>query len=194
MASTSQHDLKEKSSFGVVMENVDTNENHLAGPFDTPKSLSRSTTRDHSQSPPTRPIPAARPAPTLRVDTSATEPDLEKGFLSAPASATREPSPLWSPSRDYSIDGRPKECQMWPSRQTLKSKARQEKCERRRKNCFGLSKRWGEMPKQKRLIAKILIALVVIAFAVGIAIGISRAVGGGVWTGQNKQTQIPGSH
>ncbi|PNS17773.1 hypothetical protein CAC42_3168 [Sphaceloma murrayae] len=190
----SQQNLNEKPSLDPISKPSSTHEDHLAGPFDTPKSLSRATTRDHSRSPPQLSA-IARPPPALRVDTSATAPDLEKGLLSLPPSATRDGhTPLWSPSREYSIDGRPKECQMWPSRQTLKSKARMEKCHRRRNNCFGLSKRWGEMDKKKRLIVKILIALLVIGIAVGLAIGISRAVGGGVWTGQNKTKQIPGSH
>ncbi|KAF2222147.1 hypothetical protein BDZ85DRAFT_283257 [Elsinoe ampelina] len=172
----------------------DTTSNPNANIFDTPKTLSRATTRDHS--PPTRPCPAVKMPPSLTVNTNASDSDLEKGYLSAPHSATRGdvPSPLWEPSREYSVDGRPKECEMWPSKQTLKSKARMEKCHRRRKNCFGLSKKWGEMDKKKRLTVKILLALLIVGIAVGVAIGITRAVGGGVWAGQNKQKTIPSGH
>lgn len=44
---------------------------------------------------------------------------------------------------------------------------------------------------KQRLWAKIVIALLVVAAAVGLGVGISRAVGGGVWAGQGKSKEIP---
>jgi hypothetical protein len=39
--------------------------------------------------------------------------------------------------------------------------------------------------------AKIIIALLVIGAAVGLGVGISRAVGGGVWAGDGRSKEIP---
>jgi len=77
-----------------------------------------------------------------------------------------------------------KDCSMWPSRQALKQKAREEK----------KAKSWNplcRLGKRQKLAAQIVIAFVVIGAAVGIGVGVSRAVGGGVWAGQGQSKQIP---
>jgi len=76
-----------------------------------------------------------------------------------------------------------KECSVRPGRRTLKEKSLL--------TCDG--KRWNPMRKlnkRQKLWAKILIALVIVGAAVGIGVGISKAVGGGVWKSANEQTQI----
>lgn len=53
--------------------------------------------------------------------------------------------------------------------------------------------RWNPMrklDKRQKLWAKIFIALLIVGAAVGIGIGISKAVGGGVWKSANEQAPI----
>ncbi|KAL5121946.1 hypothetical protein ACEQ8H_000162 [Pleosporales sp. CAS-2024a] len=83
-----------------------------------------------------------------------------------------------------SVDGRVKECTMWPSRQTV---LEQRKTYRRSRGCNLFKNLTGK----QRLWAKILIALVVVAAAVGLGVGITRAVGGGVWAGEGQSKHIP---
>jgi hypothetical protein len=87
-------------------------------------------------------------------------------------------------SQTKSSIGPTKDCTMWPSRVTLKAKAKEEKAKRS----------WNpliRLPKRQRLIAQIVIALVIVGAAVGIGVGVSRAVGGGVWSGNGQTKQIP---
>jgi hypothetical protein len=77
-----------------------------------------------------------------------------------------------------------KDCTMWPSRATLKQRAIQEKT----------AKSWNplcRLTKKQKFAAHIVIALVIIGAAVGIGVGVSRAVGGGVWSGQGQSKPIP---
>lgn len=179
---TTQH---ENSSTSQLAPNV----------FDTPKTLSPSNSRDGSlltSSGPTRTEQPQEGKPMLMVDTNA---DLEKGTLS-PLNSTRfgQPSPLYSPCREYSFAGRVKECTMWPSRQTLEAKAHKEKTNRRAGNCYGLSSRWGELTRLQRILVRIIICLVVVGLGVGLGVGISQAVGGGVYASKdNQNTTIPKS-
>lgn len=85
----------------------------------------------------------------------------------------------------YSVDGRVKECTMWPSRQTLQEKARARKAAR------GGCNPMRNLSKKQKLWVKIFIAMFVVAAAVGLGIGISKAVGGGVWAGKGESRQIP---
>lgn len=78
-----------------------------------------------------------------------------------------------------------KECAVWPCTKQMKKKSLMVQ---RNKGCSPLR----GLPKTQRLWVKILIALVVIGAAVGIGIGISKAVGGGVWKNVNSQGQIGG--
>ncbi|KAF1943606.1 hypothetical protein EJ02DRAFT_124595 [Clathrospora elynae] len=83
-----------------------------------------------------------------------------------------------------SVDGRVKECTMWPTRQAVMDKRKSYK---RKRGCAF----FRNMTNKQRLWAKIIIALLVVAAAVGLGVGISRAVGGGVWAGAGKSKEIP---
>ncbi|KAI9783979.1 MAG: hypothetical protein M1839_002924 [Geoglossum umbratile] len=76
-----------------------------------------------------------------------------------------------------------KDCSVWPGKNTLLERRKQCKKRSRCSPMRGLS-------KQQKLCLKILIALLVVAAAVGIGVGISRAVGGGVWKNNNEQRPI----
>jgi hypothetical protein len=77
-----------------------------------------------------------------------------------------------------------KDCTMWPSRVALKAKAKEEKAKRSWNPLVRLNKR-------QKLLAQIAIALLIVGAAVGIGVGVSRAVGGGVWSGNGQTKQIP---
>ncbi|KAF1829748.1 hypothetical protein BDW02DRAFT_134092 [Decorospora gaudefroyi] len=102
--------------------------------------------------------------------------DVEAGVPLSVAS-TQQPHKL-------SVDGRIKECTMWPSRQAVLDKR---KSYQRKRGCAF----FRNLTSKQRLWAKIVIALVVVAAAVGLGVGISRAVGGGVWAGNGKSKEIP---
>lgn len=106
------------------------------------------------------------------------ERDLEAG-VPLSAATTQQPK--------VSVDGRVKECTMWPSRQAVLA---QQKSYKRSRGC----NLFKNLTSKQRLWAKIIIALVVVAAAVGLGVGISRAVGGGVWAGQGKSKEIPSGH
>lgn len=105
------------------------------------------------------------------------ERDVEAG-VPLSAATTQQPK--------TSVDGRIKECTMWPSRQAVMD---QRKTARRTRGCAF----FRNLTNKQRLWAKIVIALLVVAAAVGLGVGISRAVGGGVWAGQGKSKEIPHS-
>ncbi|KAF2265598.1 hypothetical protein CC78DRAFT_181792 [Lojkania enalia] len=109
------------------------------------------------------------------LDVHVYEKDLEAG---APLSAATTQNPK------VSVDGRLKECTMWPTRQTILDK---KKMNRRARGC----NLFRSLNSKQRLWAKIIIALLVVAAAVGLGVGISRAVGGGVWAGNGQSKQIP---
>ncbi|OCK95372.1 uncharacterized protein K441DRAFT_80314 [Cenococcum geophilum 1.58] len=102
--------------------------------------------------------------------------DLESG---SPISVTTTVSPP-----KLSVDGRVKECTMWPSKQTMMERA---KARKREQSCAP----FRNLTRKQKLWVKILIALFVVAAAVGLGVGISRAVGGGVWAGNGHNKQIP---
>lgn len=102
--------------------------------------------------------------------------DLESGVPLSVASTQQAPK--------VSVDGRVKECTMWPSRQAVMDKR---KSYQRKRGCAF----FRNLTNKQRMWAKIIIALLVVAAAVGLGVGISRAVGGGVWAGQGKNREIP---
>lgn len=110
--------------------------------------------------------------PTLQV--SVYERDTEAGH---PLSAATTQAPK------VSVDGRVKECTMWPSRQTILER---KKMNQRAKGC----NLFRSLSTKQRLWVKIFIALLVIAAAVGLGLGISKAVGGGIWKGRGQTTHI----
>lgn len=109
------------------------------------------------------------------LDVNVHERDLEAG-VPLSAATTQQPK--------VSVDGRVKECTMWPSRQAMLDK---KKMNKRARGC----NLFRNLNNKQRLWAKIIIALVVVAAAVGLGVGISRAVGGGVWSGEGQNKQIP---
>ncbi|KAK7522123.1 uncharacterized protein IWZ02DRAFT_123738 [Phyllosticta citriasiana] len=111
--------------------------------------------------------------------------DVENGLLIPGANGAPLSTATTASQPKVSMDGRVKECTVWPSKQTLHEKAKAAKVQR------GSCQWWGRMSKKHRLWLKILIALTVVALAVGLSVGISRAVGGGVWAGTGQSRTIP---
>ncbi|EAT88894.1 hypothetical protein HBH56_067870 [Parastagonospora nodorum] len=118
---------------------------------------------------------SSAPQSKVHLDIHTFERDPEAG-LPLSAATTQQPK--------SSVDGRVKECTMWPSRQAVMD---QRKTYKRARGCNLFKNLTGK----QRLWAKIIIALVVVAAAVGLGVGISRAVGGGVWAGQGRSKEIP---
>ncbi|KAF3006014.1 hypothetical protein E8E13_010593 [Curvularia kusanoi] len=119
------------------------------------------------------------PQSKTHLEVSTFERDLEAGVPLSAATTQQLPK--------VSVDGRVrevKECTMWPSRQAVLEKRKDHK---RNKGC----NLYKGMTSKQRLWTKIIIALLVIGAAVGLGVGISRAVGGGVWSGDGQSKQIP---
>lgn len=76
-----------------------------------------------------------------------------------------------------------KECTVWPGRNQLK---RNNLLMKKRRGCSP----WRNLSKKQKLWAQIIIAFIIVGAAVGIGVGISKAVGGGVWKSNNSQTTI----
>jgi len=71
---------------------------------------------------------------------------------------------------------------VWPGQQAMKRKKKMMRKERGRQALCG----WmAGMPKKTQIWIKIGIALLVIGAAIGIGVGVSRAVGGGIWKNKN---------
>lgn len=121
---------------------------------------------------------ASAPQSKTHLDVTTFEHDMEAGVPLSTATTQNPKS---------SVDGRVKECTMWPSRQAVMD---QRKTYKRTRGCNVFK---GLTSKQ-RLWAKIIIALFVVAAATAVGVGISRAVGGGVWAGQGKTKTIPDDH
>jgi len=75
---------------------------------------------------------------------------------------------------------------IWPSKQELEKNAREVKRQEARKKWNFI----GAMDKRQRIAAQVLIALLVVAAAVGLGVGISRAVRGGVYGKGGPQSSI----
>lgn len=118
---------------------------------------------------------SSAPQSKTQLDVTSLHRDVEAG---PPLSAATTQQPK------SSVDGRVKECTMWPSRQAVID---QRKTYKRARGC----ELFKNLTNKQRLWAKIIIALIVVAAAVGLGVGISRAVGGGVWAGQGKSKEIP---
>lgn len=120
---------------------------------------------DHSEAPTTLSLPVE--PPISKASTRVYESDLEAGFVDA----------------DKKLSSQSKDCTVWPGQKTLKDAKKREK---RRGEC------WNPMrglDKKTRLILKLLIAAVIVGAAVGIGLGISRAVGGGIWNPDSGNTK-----
>lgn len=112
--------------------------------------------------------------------------DIESGLLTVNNANGLPLSAVTTQSQPkVSMDGRVKECTVWPTKQTLQDRARASKAKRRTCQC------WGRLTKKQKIITEVLIGLTVVALAVGLSVGISRAVGGGVWAGTGQSHTIP---
>lgn len=109
------------------------------------------------------------------LDVGVYEHDLEAG-MPLSAATTQQPQP--------SVDGQVKECTMWPTRQAMLEK---KKKHQRARGCRLLR----NLNSRQRLWVKILIGLLLVAAATGLGVGISRAVGGGVWASPGQTKAIP---
>lgn len=121
-----------------------------------------------------RSMDASAPQSKTHLDVHDRDRDLEAGV---PLSAATTQNPK------ISVDGRVKECTMWPSRQAIMEK---KKMSKRAKGC----NMFRNLNSKQRLWAKILIAMIIVAAAVGLGIGISKAVGGGIWKGRGQTAEI----
>jgi hypothetical protein len=83
-------------------------------------------------------------------------------------------------------------CAVWPNQHAMRMK---KKAMRRAKGRYMMCGWLAPLSKPTRITIKTLFALVLIGAAVGIAIGISKAVGGGVWrNSHNTNAPIGGTH
>lgn len=76
---------------------------------------------------------------------------------------------------------------VWPSRAELKKEAKLAKRERLRKNWHIFS----DLPRKQRIAIQVLLALIAVCAAVGIGVGISRAVGGTTYKSEGQTEPLP---
>ncbi|KAI9683342.1 MAG: hypothetical protein M1829_005412 [Trizodia sp. TS-e1964] len=93
-----------------------------------------------------------------------------------------EAAPSSTPSLEFTQS---KECAMWPGKQAIVAK---QKSALRRGGCHPLAR----LGRRTKLGVKILIALLIVSAAVGIGVGVTKAVGGGVWRSEGSTTTIGG--
>ncbi|KAF1953986.1 hypothetical protein CC80DRAFT_568491 [Byssothecium circinans] len=183
MAANTSHERP--VTFGAVVEDTSTPQPALAlRPQPSNESAMSSTAEKEAGFDSSNPYsafykhpPARRSLDALQSKTHlhVSERDLEAASVPLSAATTQNPK--------VSVDGRVKECTMWPSRQTILEK---KKMSQRQKGC----NLFRSLNSKQRLWAKILIAALVVAAAVGLGIGISKAVGGGVWKSKGQHQGI----
>ncbi|GAB7353278.1 hypothetical protein MBLNU459_g3783t1 [Dothideomycetes sp. NU459] len=197
------HD-NEKVTFGATIDPSVKQTNHLLTPnvFDTPKTLTPVVTQeDRSNKTPFYSHSSAAasqlsmPSPSLKSPVAVYETDLEAGRAT---NSQLNLSGIRTNASGYrsSLDARPKECTMWPTKETLREKAKQEKCRKMSTRGFGCGRvnvAWAHLDKKQRLWYKIALALFLVAIAVALGVGITKAVGGGVWASNGQQKTIPSS-
>lgn len=213
MGSSPYNHVEEEVTFGATIDTPSKTQNHLApNVFDTPpKSLSPVMTQEapSAAEAPLTPFYAAPSAQTSLKSLpigNACDNDLEsarkEGYfitsnpiasdLNLPSSDMLPVSAVPTGSR-MSFDGRTKECTMWPTKQTLRNQDKAERAKRRAKRacgCNSMNAWWGSMTKKQRLWFKILVAAFLVAIACGLGIGISKAVGAGVFAGKGQSKPI----
>lgn len=202
--------LDEKTTFGATIEPTSPPTNPSTALFpnnnglSTPTQLTPAVTRDSANNNPFDTPHGDSPSAGLALPTK-THLDIFEHDLESGAATPLAPSPLASNSHldlpfayttrsnlgSYSIDGRPKECTMWPSKTTLREKALAEKQARRGRGLGRVGVVWARLDKRTKLWIKICIALFIVAAAVGLGIGISKVVGGGIWAGNGSQKTLP---
>ena len=88
----------------------------------------------------------------------------------------------WTESKSNFLDvtatkTKTKDCTVWPGQKTLKEAKRAERLKRR----GGFWNPMRGLEARTKFWLKVLIAAIIIGAAVGIGLGISKAVGGGIW-------------
>lgn len=176
------------------------NDSHLNLNFDSP-SLTPAVSRDDSFYNSTKPQPPLSPSASNVVTKQKTrgsisikntiavfEKDVESG--TATPLTPDESNPF---SRSIGVETN-KEDTMWPSKQTLKQKRKDERQLRREKRgitAFApVRKRWSRLTKKERLMVKIGIALFLVGVAIAIGVGISVAVKGTYYVGDGHSKTI----
>ena len=109
------------------------------------------------------------------------EKDLECGNAT-PYTMADDENPF---SKKFQVGSSSQECTMWPTRQTLRQTRLEDKKQRRAARtcgCGTIKHHWAGYTKNQRWALRILIALVVIGAIVGVAVGITHSVNGGVWS------------
>lgn len=89
-----------------------------------------------------------------------------------------------------------KECRMWPSKQTLMQDQEARRKQKHDQKTLGrvtepVTRFWNRMSKRQKLWIQIVVALLIIGVVVAIAVGITAAVNGSVYVGENRNKQIP---
>lgn len=83
---------------------------------------------------------------------------------------------------------------MWPSRQTLKQKKKEERKLKRDQRgfaaCAPVMNKWSTLSKKQRLLVKIAIAIFLVGIAVAIGVGISVAVKGDYYVSNGHSKDI----
>ncbi|KAL5433263.1 hypothetical protein PMIN06_011755 [Paraphaeosphaeria minitans] len=181
MAANTQHPV----TFGATVGTLDAPQQTLRSPPSTDSAMSTAAYEKDTGLDASNPFSAFYKHPDARrsmdahpqskthldVNVNVYDRDMESG---APLSAATTQQPK------VSVDGRVKECTMWPSRQAILEK---KKISQRAKGCSF----FHSLSNKQRLWVKIIIALFLVAAAAGTGVGISKAVGGGVW-------KKPGEH
>ncbi|KAK4500060.1 hypothetical protein PRZ48_008246 [Zasmidium cellare] len=124
-----------------------------------------------------------------KVSTNVFEKDVESGNVT-PLSTTDDENPF---TKDHGIENN-KECSMWPSRQTLRQKQKEERKLKRDQrglaSCAPVRNRWSKLNKKQRLLVKVLVALFLVGVAVAIGVGISVAVKGTYYVADGSSKHI----
>jgi hypothetical protein len=84
--------------------------------------------------------------------------------------------------RRSSVEPSKLEERVWPGRNKRCGCEKRKGCTR--KGCL------GRLSKRERLIVKVALGMVLVGAMVGLGVGIAKAVGGGVWAGQNNQVDV----
>ncbi|KAL9099126.1 MAG: hypothetical protein Q9163_005333 [Psora crenata] len=113
-----------------------------------------------------------------RVNIKIYDQDLESGSRS-----TQQPS---SHGHFTPWKARKQECTMWPSTSKQLEKAHPAKTARGSSTCGP----YRRLSKTQKLCIKVCLAILIVGAATGLGIGISKAVGSGVWKSNNSQAPI----
>ena len=122
----------------------------------------------------------------INVIQSAYDTDVEACLTPQKTQASCSKAGLLKTKGGHNVD-----CTVWPGQRAMKMKQKAMRRERRRHGVCGCM---AGMDKKTRTWIKALIILVVVGAAIGLGIGISRAVGGGIWENKsNSNAPISGS-